>query len=98
MFQLTTVNSNFRTMSFQASFFSHIVQKSQRYFKSLLYFPNEDGESKVTVLKKNPPTLRTFQLNKMAAELSTLISLFLDRKPEKCASFFLDCVEFKAAI
>ena len=44
---------------------------------------------------KNPPTLRTFQLNKMAAELSTLISLFLDWKREKCASFSLDCVNSK---
>ena len=27
--------------------------------------------------------------------LSTLISLFLDSKPEKCASYFLDCVNSK---
>ena len=31
----------------------------------------------------------------MAAELSTLISLNLDWKPEKCASVFLDCVSSK---
>ena len=32
---------------------------------------------------KHPPTLRTFQANKMAVGLPTLISLFRDSKPEK---------------
>ena len=40
-------------------------------------------------------TQRTLLRNKMAAELSTLISLFLDSKPEKYASFFLDFVNSK---
>lgn len=33
--------------------------------------------------------------NKMAAELSTLVSSFLDTKPETYAPFFLDCVNAK---
>ena len=40
-------------------------------------------------------TQRTLLQNKMAAELSTLISLLLDSKPEKYASYFLDCVNSK---
>ena len=40
-------------------------------------------------------TQRTLLQNKMAADLSTLISLFLDSKPEKYASYFLDCVNSK---
>ena len=44
---------------------------------------------------KHPPTLRTFQPNKMAVELSTLISLFLDSKAESRRLFFLDCVNSK---
>lgn len=33
--------------------------------------------------------------NKMAAELSTLVSSFLESKPEKYAPFFLECVDSK---
>ena len=40
-------------------------------------------------------TQRTLLQDKMAADLSTLISLFLDSKPEKYASYFLDCVNSK---
>ena len=40
-------------------------------------------------------TQRTFLQNKMAAELSTLISLFLDSKLEKYASYFLGFVNSK---
>ena len=40
-------------------------------------------------------TQRTLLQNKMAAELFTLISLFLDSKPEKYASYFLDFVNSK---
>ena len=35
------------------------------------------------------------QENKMAAELSTLVSSFLESKPEKYAPFFLECVDSK---
>ena len=38
---------------------------------------------------------RTLLQNKMVAELSTLISLFLDLKLEKYASYFLDFVNSK---
>ena len=70
--QQTTVNSNFKTLSFQASLsrVSHIVQKTH------IFLTKTDRAS--LRYMKNPPTLRTFQLNKMAAELSTLISFFLD--------------------
>ena len=40
-------------------------------------------------------TLRTVLQNKMAAELSLLISFFLDSKPENHASYFPDCVNSK---
>ena len=40
-------------------------------------------------------TQRTLLQNKMAAELSTLISLFLDSKLERYASYFLDFVNSK---
>lgn len=33
--------------------------------------------------------------NKMAAELSTLVSSFLESKPESYAPFFLECVDSK---
>ena len=40
-------------------------------------------------------TQRTLLQNKMAAELSTLISLLLDSKLEKYASYFLDFANSK---
>ena len=40
-------------------------------------------------------TQRTLVQNKMAAVLFILISLFLHSKPEKYASYFLDCVNSK---
>ena len=40
-------------------------------------------------------TQRTLFQKKMAAELYPLISLFLDSKPEKYASYFLDCANSK---
>ena len=44
---------------------------------------------------KRALTQRTLLQNKMAADLSTLISLFLDSKLEKYASYFLDFVNSK---